>query len=507
MSHPGETKDIDAAPGVVLIHLEDSGSKEAGLENMFYGVRMSPEDLAVSRKVERKLVWKLDLIILPLLSSIYFLAQMGRSDLGNAKIAGMDDDLYLTPKQYSNVASLFLVGYIVFQLPGTLLLRMIGPPLQFGLAMMGWGAVTCLTVVVKEYGGLLATRMMVGCFEAFIQGTTFYLTFWYTYQELATRAGIFYSMAALAGSFNGLLAYSAQKNLGGVNGWAAWQWIFFIEGIVPVIWAFVVIVLLPRTPETAPSLYFTEREREIIIQRSRAAQNVGDSKIKPKLILQLLLDPLFWLLAIVNMGQHFCVGTLPNFLPAILHGFGWTSVKSQLMSVVVYACVLVGINFWCHLSDRLQRRGMIVCINSATAAVGYALLLALENPIPRFVAICIVAASVYPNVVIVLTWTSINNPGFTNRAAASAMANMFSQCISISGNQAYSDPPMYRQGNGAAMGILALTSVVSLALVFIYRNLNAKKMSMRDSPEAQIARDTYTVDDIGHRHPDILFQL
>lgn len=80
--------------------------------------------------MERRVKLKTDLFILPLLSSIYFLAQMGRSDLGNAKVAGLDDDLGLTPDMYSSVASIFIVGYLIFQLPGTLLLRQIGPALQ-----------------------------------------------------------------------------------------------------------------------------------------------------------------------------------------------------------------------------------------------------------------------------------------------------------------------------------------------------------------------------------------
>jgi fucose permease len=60
----------------------------------------------------------------------------GRSDLGNAKISGMDKELHLTPKQYSNVGSIFFVGYIVLQLPATLLVRKIGPPLQVCYTLM-----------------------------------------------------------------------------------------------------------------------------------------------------------------------------------------------------------------------------------------------------------------------------------------------------------------------------------------------------------------------------------
>ena len=379
--------------------------------------------------------------------------------------------------------------------------------MKFGLAIMLWGIVTTLTVIVTSYGRLLATRIIIGCFEAFIQGTVFYLTSWYSYKELATRSGIFYSTSALAGSFNGLLAYAAQQTLDGVHCWASWRWIFFIEGIVPVGWAFFVILILPRTPETAPKLYFTAHEKDTIIRRSRHAHNVGTSKIRRRLILNLLLDPLFWLLAIVNMGQHFCVSTLSNFLPSILHGFGWSSVHSQLMSVIVYASALVGINFWSYLSDRLGRRGTIICINSAIAAVGYAMLLALKGSVPRLLAICILAASVYPNVIIVQAWTSINNPGYTSRAAAVAITNMVSQCISISGNQAYDDPPLYRKGNGAATGILALTSMISIGLVFCYRHLNSKKVTSLDLDDAQRDRERFTVDDISHHHPDVMFQL
>lgn len=167
----------------------------------------------------------------------------------------------------------------------------------------------------------------------------------------------------------------------------------------------------------------------------------------------------------------------------------------------------MGINFWSYLSDRLARRGIIICVNSAIAAVGYAMLLALDDPVPRLVVICIVAVSVYLNVVIVQAWTSINNPGYTSRAAAVAITNMVSQCISISGNQAYDDPPLYRKGNGAATGVLALTSLVSIGLVLYYRHLHARKASLIDSVEAQRDRERYTVDDISHRHPDVIFQL
>lgn len=82
----------------------------------------------------------------------------------------MSEELNLSPQDYSNAANMFLVGYIFWQLPGTLLVRKFGPPRQFALAMIAWGTVTALTVKVKTTAQLLALRFLVGTAEAFIQG-------------------------------------------------------------------------------------------------------------------------------------------------------------------------------------------------------------------------------------------------------------------------------------------------------------------------------------------------
>ena len=65
----------------------------------------------------------------------------GRSDLANAKIAGMSQELNLSPRDYSNAATTFLISYLLFQLPGTLLVKKIGPPIQFSGAMI----LVCMT--------------------------------------------------------------------------------------------------------------------------------------------------------------------------------------------------------------------------------------------------------------------------------------------------------------------------------------------------------------------------
>jgi MFS family permease len=101
--------------------------------------------------------------------------------------------------------------------------------------------------LVKNYPALLACRFLLGLAEAglfpgmmtlpvplhyqgtdIVQGVNYYLSCWYKRSELGFRAALFFSAAALAGSFGGLLAaaIALMDGIGGLNGWA---WIFIIE--------------------------------------------------------------------------------------------------------------------------------------------------------------------------------------------------------------------------------------------------------------------------------------
>lgn len=258
-------------------------------------------------------------------------------------------------------------------------------------------------------------------------------------------------------------------------------------------------------------------------QRSRAAHNTGESKIRPNLILRILASPVFWLLAGVDMGTHFCISSLSNFVLSILEGFrregesclcvvtitcscGLKGIHANLMTTIVYACALVGITVSARVADKTGRRGMVICFNACIAVVGYALLLGLKSNSGRFAATCIVACFTYATIVINLAWVAINNPGYTYRASAAASVNIVSQLLAISGNQAYADPPYYKTGNSAALALIAFSGVCSAVLQLYLRRLNSFKRRDMHSEDAERMRQEFTVDDIGYRHPDVLFQ-
>jgi len=65
---------------------------------------------AIDAKLERALVWKFDLRILPVLAVMYLFNSLDKSNLGNAKTAGLEKDLGLTGDQYNIMLSVFFGG-------------------------------------------------------------------------------------------------------------------------------------------------------------------------------------------------------------------------------------------------------------------------------------------------------------------------------------------------------------------------------------------------------------
>lgn len=54
----------------------------------------------IEAKLEKQTVMKLDLLLVPMMCAIYLLAFLDRANIGNARVAGLQEDLELTDHQY-----------------------------------------------------------------------------------------------------------------------------------------------------------------------------------------------------------------------------------------------------------------------------------------------------------------------------------------------------------------------------------------------------------------------
>ncbi|KAK7416856.1 hypothetical protein QQX98_004914 [Neonectria punicea] len=114
---------------------------------------------------QRRLLFKVDFFILTFASIGYFLKNIDQTNVNNAFLSGMEEDLEMYGNQLVTSTSIWTVGYVIGQIPFNLLLTRISPRWIIPSLEVGWGIATICTSSVQSYRGLYVLRFFVGFFE------------------------------------------------------------------------------------------------------------------------------------------------------------------------------------------------------------------------------------------------------------------------------------------------------------------------------------------------------
>ncbi|KAJ5989192.1 Major facilitator superfamily domain general substrate transporter [Penicillium waksmanii] len=434
---------------------------------------------------EKAVLRKMDLRLIPMLSILYLLAFLDRGNIGNAKIEGLVDDLNMTGPQYNWTLTVFFFTYCVFELPSNLLLKKLRPSRWLPLIMVAWGIVMTLMGVVKGYGGLLATRLMLGVAEAGLYpGVAYYITLWYPRHRAQYRQALFFSAASIAGAFSGLLAYGIAK-MDGVGGYAGWRWIFILEGLLTVVVALFAPFAIHDSPETAT--FLTEDERRFVIHSLRI-QNSADAremvqdedKFQMKYVLDAFKDWQIYLGLFMYWGITCPLYGISLFLPSIIKDLGYTSSTAQLLTVPIYitAAVVAVLAAW--FSDRRKQRSPFILFFMAMIAIGFIICLASSGrsvPGVVYFGVFVAVIGIYPAFPGNVTWISVNLAGDYKRAAGMAIYIGLGNLAGAMASNFYraQDAPQYILGHSLELAFVVVGMVATVLLRFAYQRINRQR--------------------------------
>jgi MFS family permease len=111
-------------------------------------------------------MWKVDLWLIPWLSLLYLLSFLDRTNIGNARLAGMESDLNMSGTDYNLSLTIFFISYAVFEPLTNALLKRLTPRIFFTIIIVVWGVIMTLMGLVTNFKGLLAARWFLGVAEA-----------------------------------------------------------------------------------------------------------------------------------------------------------------------------------------------------------------------------------------------------------------------------------------------------------------------------------------------------
>jgi len=461
------------------------GDKHVDHEEVMHMGELTEEELALEKKLRRRI----DARIMPTVVLVYLMNYIDRNNYAAARLQGLEEDLNLQGSQYQTGLSILFVSYILMQVPSNLLLNYIGrPSLYLGFFTVAWGLVSALTCLVKDFGGLVACRFMLGLVEApFFPGVLFYLSKWYTKKELALRMSIFYSGSLISGAFGNLIAGGILRGLAGKRGLTAWQWLYIIEGSITVFIGLCVIFILPDFPDTWKRL--TPEMKRLANRRLaiEAAEADVDEKggmsqwVGCKLAFK---DPKTYILAIAYMAITGASG-FQNFFPTLTGTLGYNRTISLLLVAPPYIFMVFYSYFHNWLSDRVGNRFWFFVYPITITIVGFIVFMTTDSFGPRYFSLFLMNFIFAQNGT-AYAWigNAIPRPP-AKRAAAYAFINSVGNSASIWTPFTYfkSSAPHYRPALGVNIGLQALGFLCALIVRFILRRQNAKldRMEQEDS--------------------------
>lgn len=100
-------------------------------------------------EAERRIRWKIDLYIVPIVAPLYALCTVDRVNIGNARLAGLERTLNLHGNDFNALLSYFYVSYILFSVPATWVTKWIGPGWVLPGSTLVFGILTVSFAFVK----------------------------------------------------------------------------------------------------------------------------------------------------------------------------------------------------------------------------------------------------------------------------------------------------------------------------------------------------------------------
>ncbi|KAJ7591205.1 major facilitator superfamily domain-containing protein [Mycena floridula] len=376
--------------------------------------------------MDRHLLLKLDFFILSYCCLMYFTNYLDRSNISNAYVSGMKEELNMFGVEFNNINTIFTCGYIVGMIPNNLMLQIVPPKVWFPAMQIIWGILTFCTSSVTNVQQIYAIRFFQGIAESstFV-GTHYILGSWYKSSELGKRSAIFTSSGLAGTLFSGVLQAAVYKNLNGHAGRSGWRWLFIIDGVITLPIALYGFLIFPDVPKSTTAFYLSDEER--LLAKTRLEGEV-----------QIAQDRISWATAKRILGRWRIYGCSLLFaISGETESFGSNNIMGQFLKAIggytveqidyypsgVTAFAIASTIVCAVLTDRSQARWPVLIYMAVACIISAICLLVWSSPIDlKFFAYYLGKCNL-PSFRVYLNFISLAGASYAGQATTFAWAN------------------------------------------------------------------------------------
>ncbi|KAL8720016.1 MAG: hypothetical protein Q9225_003061 [Loekoesia sp. 1 TL-2023] len=465
------------------------------------------DDVAAAEAVALR---KVDWHILPLVFLYYMVSFLDRSNIGNGRLYGLEEDLGLKGNQFQTATSVFFATYVACEVPSAIFLKKLRPARFISGISTLWGIVASLTGLTRNYGSLLACRLLLGLAEGpLFPCLIVYFTFFYTRKELAVRFGYLISGAAVSGASVEMVDLHSPHSLKGPSDLLLRR-LLIIEGIPSVCLGVFGWFFLADSPQSA--WYLSKSERQLLVLRSARDQQEASTPSAQILhrsdVLAAFKDWKIWAFCLLNFPGDIQLFSYSIFLPTIIKAVNpaWSTLYVQALTVPCYARSAIVYFIMAFISDAIQRRALFGILGCVASITGHIMLIAGQGVAARFAGCFVIATGIFTVSGLALAWMPTNLPRYGKRSTAVGMQLMIGNSAGVAAPYLYptNDSPRFTMGHSVTIALLVLSAVVSGILWWSMARINKRRIA-GDEDGKVLGMTEEQINDLGDESPRYIY--
>jgi ACS family tartrate transporter-like MFS transporter len=338
--------------------------------------------------IESAVVKKLNSRILVFLMLCYFVSILDRANISVASLT-MNEALGFSPAVYGFGASIFFIGYFLFEVPSNIILGKVGAPFWIARIMVTWGIVTICMIFIHNSTSFFSMRFLLGVAEAgFYPGVIYYLSQFYPRMHRTKAIGLF-QIASPVALMIGTPIIGLILSLHGTLGLQGWQLIFVFTGIPAVLLGIVSYFYLK--PSIKNLKWLTPKEHSWLadqLESENVAKPLGHLKFY-----QVFSKPQVWLATFILFAINVGFNGVAFWTPQIIKSIGTNSnLVVSVLSGIPYLVAAVSVVMVSRHSDKTGERKLHILFCLLASAIGFFLSSIATQPAVMLIALSIATA-------------------------------------------------------------------------------------------------------------------
>lgn len=338
--------------------------------------------------IEEIVIKKLNFRILVFVMVCYFISIMDRTNISVAALT-MNEVLGFSPAVYGFGASIFFVGYFLFEIPSNIILDKVGAPFWIARIMVTWGIITCCMIFIGSSTSFFSLRFLLGVAEAgYYPGIIYYLSRFYPSAHRTKAIGLF-QIASPVALMIGTPIIGLILGMDGALGLQGWQLIFLLTGIPAILLGVICFYYLKSSVHEVKWLTPAEKGwLENQLEKENSVKKFGHLKFY-----QVFSKPQVWLATFILFAINVGFNGVAFWTPQVVKSTGVTSnLAASALSGIPYLVATISVILVSRHSDKTGERKLPVMFCMLASALGFALSSMSTQPVLMLVGLSVATA-------------------------------------------------------------------------------------------------------------------